>query len=245
MKIEFYSLIEGIDLMYPPVPYSKIKMNWVAGAKEAYLRTLDQKVGDNVGGSHLCSGIRELLDIAYVIPAWHDLIIKTNGDLEFFEWKTPKTNATLLKEYEAIEYFGKEMFGDHTNLPPQTLKTILKFPTPWRVKLPKGYGLLYMPLHYADENRFTSLTGVLEPEVNNALNAVLFWHEVNDEILVKAGTPLFAVVPVKIDEKMEVIIREANEKELKYERVKINIIFSIWKNKALKLKELSDKFWGK
>ena len=243
MKVEFYSVIDGIDLMYPPLPASEVDMDWIKGAKDFYVSKQKDKVGATTG-AHLCSGIRGLLEKAYILTTWNDINITTNGDGASFEWEAPDTNAGLLGENKGVEYFPPEQFGGYTNLPPQTLKTVLKFPTPWRVKLPKGWGLMYIPLHYHGENRFTSLVGILDPKITNALHAVLFWHQLKGTTFIKAGTPLCYMVPVKLDEDIEVVIRPANEKELRYDKTRALIAFTVWKNKGGVLAKFREKFWG-
>lgn len=243
MKIEFYSVIDGIDLMYPPLPASEIEMAWVKGSKNFYVNKQKERIG-SATGAHLCSGIRGLMDNAYILTTWHDLLIETNGDGQSFKWEAPKTNGGLMEEHTAVECFPPEQFGDYAVLPPQTLKTILKIPTPWRVNLPKGWGLMYLPLHYHDESRFTSLIGVLDPSITNALNAVLFWHELNNTTFIKAGTPICYMVPFKLDEKIEFIVREPTEKELRFDKLRATVAFTVWKNKGGVLAKFREKFWG-
>jgi hypothetical protein len=244
MKVEFYSVIDGIDLMYPPLPASEVEMDWVKGARDFYVNKQKEKVG-SATGAHLCSGIRGLLENAYILTTWHDTNITTNGDGSAFEWETTETNSKLLGENQGVEYFPGMQFGDYTNLPPQTLKTVLKFPTPWRVKLPKGWGLMYLPLHYHGESRFTSLVGILDTNITNSLHAVLFWHELNGTTFIKAGTPLCYLVPVKLNEDIEFVVREATEKELRYDKTRAIIAFTVWKNKGGILAKFKEKFWGK
>ena len=120
MKIEFYSVIEGIEVMYPPVPATDIDMGWINGAKDFYVKT--QKAGGAGAstGAHLCTGIRDFLENAYVLTSWHDFIIHTYGDMRSFEADTTITNASLMNGRSGIEFFPPEQFGDHATLPPQT-----------------------------------------------------------------------------------------------------------------------------
>lgn len=245
MKIEFYCLADGIELAYPPIPISEVKMSWIKKSQEYFGNQIKQG-SHALNVAHLCSGIRNLVSMGYAITAPHDIEIRTNGNGYTFDWFTPKTNMEHLGiGDEAIGCFERQIYGDHAVLPPQTLKTIIKIPTPWRVRMPKGWGLLTLPLHYADEDRFTALVGVLDTEITTALNAVLYWHVLADKTLIKAGTPLFYVVPIKLDDKMEVVIRSATDKERQWEKVRKTVQYATWKNGAQVVKSIYDKFWGK
>ena len=245
MKVEFYSVIDGIEMMYPPLPATDIEMNWINGAKDFYVKT--QKAGGAGAstGAHLCTGIRDFLNNAYVLTAWHDFIIHTYGDMRSFEADTTITNASLMNGRSGVEFFPPEQFGDHAILPPQTLKSVIKIPTPWRFNMPKGWGLMYAPLHYGDEARFSSVVGVIKPEVLNEINAVLFWHVLEGATFVKAGTPLCYLIPVKLDEKLDVTVRAATEKEKKFEVVRKDCAYSVWRNKAAAYAKIYKSFWGK
>jgi hypothetical protein len=243
VKLEFYSLAEGIDLAYPPIPISEVKMSWIKKSQDFFGEQIKRGSHD-LNVAHLCSGIRNLISVGYAITAAHDIEIKTNGDGCTFDWFTPKTNMELLGiGDEGVGYFSKEVYGNHAVLPPQTLKTIIKIPSPWRVRMPKGWGLLMLPMHYADENRFSSLMGVLDTEITTSLNAVLYWHVLSGSTLIKAGTPLFYVIPVKLDEKLDVVIRVATEKERQWEKIRKTVKNATWKNGAQKVKSIYNKFW--
>lgn len=245
MKIEFYSVVDGIELMYPPVKATDIPMPWVKGVRELYA-TMQKDIGAwSVTGAHMCSGIREFLDNAYVLTSWHDVIIKTYGDGHSFEAETTVTNASLVNDRKGVEFFPPKQFGDYATLPPQTLKSIIKIPTPWRFNMPKGWGLLYAPLHYGDENRFTSVVGVVDPKVLNELNAVFFWHVLEGSTFIKAGTPMCYLIPVKLDETMEVTIRGATEKEKRFETVRKDCAHTVWRNKAAAYAKIAKAFWSK
>jgi hypothetical protein len=246
MKIEFYSVIEGIEYAYPPIPLTEVDMRWIEKSQDFLREQIKNKADPhNMNVAHLCSGIRGLFSVAYAIPAWHDFTIKTNGDEITFDWITTETSMkNKFGHADPIGFFHKDIYGEHAVLPPQTLKTIVKVPTPWRVKMPKGWGLMVLPMHYADENRFSSLIGVLDLETSNALHAVLYWHILEGDIQIKAGTPLFYVVPIKLDENYDYSVRSATEKEIKWESIREVVYRSVWKNGAAKVKSVYQKFWG-
>jgi hypothetical protein len=245
-KIEFYSITEGIKEAYPIIPIGNVKMPWFAEAKQAFLkRKTDYTLGAGQhSGTHMCSGIVDMMQTGWVVPAWHDLVITTNGDGESFSWNTPTSHLKdMLNGVEPVADFSKEYFADYVKLPPQTLKTVLKLHTPWRFKVPKGWGLMYLPLPYINETRFSSAIGILDPANANELHAILFWHELNSQTLIKAGTPLFQVIPVRLDAPLDFEVRDMNEQDDKWRKM-MNIKGLTWVgNKAVK-RMVYDKFFG-
>ena len=75
------------------------------------------------------------------------------------------------------------------------LETVIKIQTPWFVEVPKGYSLLLMPLPYSDDKRFTAAMGLLRG--NQPLNVQVFWHCLNSEEIIPAGTPLNQMILIK------------------------------------------------
>lgn len=250
MKIDFYTLAEGLELAYPIYPAKNLKMDWIKQAQKTFQDSRKDLGQVRHSSSHMCSGIRQLVQNAFVLTTWHDINIITNGDGHTFKWFTPSTNNETVfyphkkENIKAVEYFAPSTYGDFAPLPKDTLKTIIKIPTPWRVHMPTGWGLMYLPLHYYDEQRFTSSVGVLDPSISNELNGILFWHELNSDVLIKAGTPLCYLVPVKLNENLNHVVRVANQKDFLWEKIRKTIFYSVWVNGAKKIKETHIKFWG-
>ena len=81
------------------------------------------------------------------------------------------------------------------------MKKIIKIHIPWYARIPKGYKLLQTHPFLLDDNRFTTLSGVLDPQLGLAGVGTIpvYWHCVDDEkeITLKAGTPIaqFILIP--------------------------------------------------
>jgi len=76
------------------------------------------------------------------------------------------------------------------------LHTAVKVETPWRVKASNDIVLLQIPVTYNNEERFTAAIGIVDPQYMHAVTVQLFWHVLNSETLVRAGTPLVQYVPI-------------------------------------------------
>jgi len=79
-----------------------------------------------------------------------------------------------------------------------------------------------MPVAYNNEDRFEAATGFLDPSYMHVLNVQLYWKKLNDEILIKAGTPLCQILPIdkKIlqDSTYTLTVEEATNADYKLER---------------------------
>ena len=53
---------------------------------------------------------------------------------------------------------------------------------------------------YKDDYRFTVCPGIFEHELGLArINVPVFWHNTSGEFLIKAGTPIAQLIPIKTD----------------------------------------------
>ena len=72
---------------------------------------------------------------------------------------------------------------------------------------------------YNGEKRFTAATGLLDPTRVPQLNAQLYWHVMEGETLIEAGTPLMQLTPIlrKSLRKWEYIVEDATPEDLSFE----------------------------
>ena len=112
--------------------------------------------------------------------------------------------------------------------------------------------LLQIPVHYTNEKRFTPATGLIDPRYAHVLNVQLFWHVLNGEELVRAGTPLVQYIPVPrnayISSHFNFICDEANEHDRKLERSFNYTLRSViykydsLKSRLVKVRKVIDKY---
>lgn len=203
-EIEFKHKVDLVRKLFPIYCATKLPMAW--------RKKLNNYIKDNnlsLQNTSFCSGINELLNMSYVVTSVTDISITTNGDGKSFKWEVPRPTISKTIGYAAVSYFESVQYGDYVNLPENTLKTILKIQTGWTVKLPKNYVLIFSPLTYNEENRFTAFSGVLDPTISNELNVPLFWHILDGQTVIEAGTPLALLTPIK-QEKFSFVIKEQN-----------------------------------
>lgn len=206
-KIEFYSTIPGLVEACPIFEAKKYSTKWMSSAREDFIK--ESKNSLSVP-KHIfqCPGIFDLYSYGYIIPAWHDIVIKTNGDGSGFSWMIPENLPLVTGDYNFV---GKHIDGLDKHLPkrPGALKSVIKFNTPWNVVAPKGVKFLLIPLAYPDSFEFESSTGLLDPSVSNEINIQVYWYVKNGQHTIKAGTPLAHLIPLS-EEKFELVCREMN-----------------------------------
>lgn len=237
-KIEFYSVNWEQTYNYPIELMDTVNSPWFSEVKEIISKNKNNPNAVN-SSSYMCSGIREIMNFGFVLRSPKDFIITTNGDGVSFKWEQPN-NSHL-----PIEYFGPEKYGDYGPLPPQTLRTVIKINTPWRVILPPGWKLLVLPIQYAEKQPFTTAVGILDTQISRHINPSIFWHNLNDTTLIKAGTPLCQFIPIKTEiPKLE--IRKATDKELEYEKLLHATLGSSFSAiRPALMKKMSEKYFGK
>ena len=115
--------------------------------------------------------------------------------MQFFQSKTP---AGQHDKPIITSHMGQSFYPFFENWPKGTMKQVLKFNLPWVARIPKGYKMLQMHPMYQDENRFTTLSGILEPHLGHAaVGTIPFYCHFTGVETIKAGTPLaqFVLIP--------------------------------------------------
>jgi len=190
--INFYSLMpELVEQM--PIEKAKISnFKWYKNLVDDYLKRKPPV------HTAKCPGIISIANEGWIHRAYQDFEIETNGDGETFSWKcdvdqSKSTHGHLISNY--VSQHSKQQLFDFGTFKRDTLKTIVKIQSPWVVKIPDGYSLLSMPVPYSDNNEFTAAIGTLKDL--SFLNVQLFWHCLNEKVVVKKGTPLCQYILVK------------------------------------------------
>ena len=188
-SVRFYSLEPGVLELFPIVPSSKLDRQFL----------IEEQIGDvpEALSSKNCPGIKKIVNVGWIVPAPADFIIKTNGDGISFDWAEPYRFHKGVQGYESyVSSHTRSQAEPLLDDPTDTLKTVVKIETPWRFETSDDIVFLQVPVTYNNERRFTSATGILDPKYGHTLNVQLFWKVLDDETLVRAGTPLCQLIPI-------------------------------------------------
>jgi hypothetical protein len=187
--IRFYSLEPGVTDLYPIITAHSLKRKWM----EPEVRKKKCPFTGIISSSN-CPGITNIAHAGYILVAPADFVITTNGDGYSFNWETSYIFKKGMNGYISL-HDGKQT-EPLLNNSETTLKQVVKVETPWRCKASDDVLILQMPVAYNNESRFTAATGIMDPRYSHVMNIQLFWHVMNGETFIKAGTPLAQFIPM-------------------------------------------------
>lgn len=229
---QFYCTDESIYELNKVKPIKQHKTSWIIPRDESK---------DYLPYTHLCSGIRSLLKTGWVVSNFADVTIDITGkDDIYVEWPKHYLNT----EKDEISFFNPDQFTDYIPTLNGTHKVLLKLDTPWRFKCPDGWGLLFNPLQYHGDQSYYSSTGLLDPQVNNQINPIMFIHprEGEDKIFIPANTPLVHLLPVPLHYD-QASYRKPSDKEMKWEKVRKKFRDTRFLPHPKKVKEIYRRFF--
>jgi len=202
--IKFKTLIPELIQTMPIIRANKINYAWYKRALE------DLKSTKFPTATAKCPGIIAANARGWVQRTYQAIKITTKaGDLTYFNWGLEIDQKKLpLGNYMGnyIEWHTGDQLKKYKDFPPNTLHTILKINSPWMVEIPTGYSLLSIPIPYNDDIRFTAATGILKGP--NWLNVQIFWHCLDGEEIIPAGTPIQQYILLRdevVEEALEVV----------------------------------------
>lgn len=239
--IEFFSSVPGVADSFPIIAAKSYTANWMSAAREDYIKEIKHHP-EKYSHVFQCPGIFDLFNYGFIVPMWHDVMIKPKGD--GFSWMIPSSDLT---EFEP----GKVIIGSHVPellkfIPKReySLKSMIKINTPWHIVAPKGIKFLVLPVAYADDTEFESCIGLLDPSINSEINIQLHWNVLNKDKTLKAGTPLAHLIPVTT-ETFDIVVRDMSKLDTVWlaKRKYINSCF--FKTKRNMISALYYKHFGK
>jgi hypothetical protein len=214
-KIEFFTIVNGVADAFPVIKASEYKPKWIANAKESFNKKLEAMDGAKFFHLYRCPGIFDLMGQGYIVCSPWDITIDTNGDGEDFRWRITDSEITMLLGDDPVQGHMARAIAESMPAKPYALRSLIKFNTSWNIRAPKGVKFLILPLSYPDTYEFESAPGILDPSFSTELNAQLYWNVLNNRHTVKAGTPLFQIIPLT-EEKFKFEVRNATPEDIEW-----------------------------
>jgi hypothetical protein len=242
-SIEFFSTVHGLADACPIIPAKEYTSKWMSSARQDYITEMKKNSG-KFNHIYQCPGIFDMFNHGYIIPMWHDVIIKTDGDSKNFAWMLPSGDIQdLMGEVNII---GKHVPGLADLIPkrPWSLDAIIKLNTPWQIVAPKGVKFIMLPIAYPDTFEFEATVGILDPGVSSEVNVQMWWNLKKGEHLIKAGTPLAHLIPLS-EEKFELVCRDMTEHDKLWMKKRLFFNNFTFKLKRNSIKEFYYKHFGK
>ena len=228
-KLEFICTMPGVEEVMPIIRASEYKHSWITKAVQ------DMKTNGSISAPHRrdyeapkllpgqkskdneerhtakCPALQMVQNTGWIMRLHQDVKIQTIGNGEDIKFDIPFQSQ---QEPIVSGHMTHSFYPFFENWPKDTMKKIVKINLPWHARIPKGYKLLQTHPFLLDDNRFTTMSGVLDPHLGIASVGTIpmWWHETNDDVDVtlKAGTPLaqFILIPKEEPDFTQVEINE-------------------------------------
>lgn len=203
-EIEFYCEEEDYNVIPEPYPSRKYLPDWY--------KAIPPRV-DNVNklkSSTIkrCPPFLDAMSMGWIIPLAASVDFSTNDDASFINY-----NSNFYKSIIENHAYGQVTTDACPN--PNMPKPPMKFMNYWYIKVPKGWSVLFLPPMNRPDPRFTCISGVVDCDgYNEYVNFPFFFNTPNYTGIVKAGTPLVQVIPIRKSELMKKhTIRKINKKD--------------------------------
>tara|TARA_B100000902_G_C27218101_1_gene868131 strand:+ start:299 stop:1036 length:738 start_codon:yes stop_codon:yes gene_type:complete len=231
-KIRFTNSISGILEDFPIVSASKVKRKWMAEPNKKYKEKLTElkancpfspqfytsnHIGTFIKNISRCPGLVNLFHTGYVLVSPFDMRINTNGDGKTINVNIPFSHSQL--GFAPVATHSPDVLHQYCPPPHNTNESIIKIDAGWQVgKGRKDVVFLVTNLHYSEERRFTGVTGILDPLESTKVISQLYWHVNEGTEIIKAGTPLTHIIPMKRGFNPEWECTLPNDKDIELQR---------------------------
>lgn len=133
------------------------------------------------------------MNTGYILYAPADFIINTTGDGK-------EINATHKHVLSHAPYVDTHAEWQSEWVLPSAspcVNRVVKLNLPWRL-LTNDNDIIFLitSVQYHKEDRFTQMTGIMDPLITSEINCQLAWHVMNDTVTVHAGTPIAQIIPM-------------------------------------------------
>jgi hypothetical protein len=197
-KVEFFPIVAGIDKIEPILTAKNSNQNGLFKNEDFSIKS--------------CPGIRDLLNLGYVIPLWQDikLTFDDNNGLGVFP------SGTLVDHrgnpFEDIQFHDSRSFAGYS-FGDQYVDFSMKLRCPWYIRTPNKTKILMTPAYYRENPHFTIAPGIIETDKYPMLLVQIILKKFKGTVILKKGTPLAQIIC--INDQPEASIYQDDSKILK------------------------------
>lgn len=208
----FVNLLPGVEIAHPIVRANEIHPKWLREAAIDFKqRDASARPNEIMASTSRCPGLTEYFKQGFIVTAPMDFTITTTNKHDPFQFDY----------YGPVSLQNKPYIGSHHT--PQLAKFmpmredthdwLVKVNTYWRINSSEDIVFLQMPIAYPDHNIFTAAHGIVDCQNYTEINVQLFWHKLNDTVLVEAGTPLCQLIPIPRNLAVDLIVERPTEED--------------------------------
>lgn len=193
--IEFMCLPEDHDVIPHPIPSRNVLPEWYKNLPAK----IDKKDKLNNSTIRRCAPVQDAMSIGWLMLLAADVEIITNDDASGIQTKS--TFSKTIVESHSKPQLNPPSGPQHPSMPKPPMKWI----SHWFIKMPSGYAALFVPPLNRPDPRFTCFSGMVDAnymygdgEALESINFPFFFNQPNYTGIIRAGTPLVQVIPIKL-----------------------------------------------
>jgi len=194
--IEFFSLAPGLELIEEciPKPTKSFTPDWWKAIPSQVNKSPENFFG--ISTVKMCPSFPDYFSQGFVVTMWADTLL--TYDESSATWNS-HVGAQSGSNPFSVEAHINEQFIDHVNptLLGSTGNFVFKLNCPWKIKTPKNYSVLQLPMFYHFNSEFSVLPGVIHTDIHHDINQQLVYYGNGKEIFIPRGTPLAQYIPFK------------------------------------------------
>ena len=208
-KIVFVSEYDGFDNIKElrPYPASEFMPDWFRQmpaevklpAEDFTVDGYIRKKIPNIRTAKLCPSFVDIYNEGFVLPAPCDIWLRVEED---GTWEYRLSNPLF-----SMEDHGNHQYVYHNK---GNVKHVFKLTYPYNIIVPKGYSIRQIPMFYDYNPEWHLAYGIFEADKMPEISVQLLYTSEDNEVVIKAGTPLGYYVPFK-REKFSMEIGDYNE----------------------------------
>jgi hypothetical protein len=180
-------------LIEAPVPAAKEIPKWW---KEIPKQVLNTGLDFDPPTVKMCAPTIDILTSGYIVKLWSDINITQNNTLK----KDNRCKVLFpsgLQHNPTSIWHPDQVSNFEYNIPDNFYKTVIKYHHGWTIKTPKGWScLITHPFGY-NNLPFYSLPALIDTDILNTDINTPFIVKKDFTGIIKRGTPMFQIIPVK------------------------------------------------
>ena len=256
-RARFFSLVHGVHTLHPITKAADLDREWRAEERKDFqerlgicpLSKMIEGIHNHPNSIGRCPAINQIMRTGYIVHAPADFKVHTNGDghtILFTQtgFSPPGSDYVVLHDENVSKWL---LVSTKDN----TIDQVVKVNTTWRVQADDDIVFLQQKVPFVNETRFSAIPGILDPRSAYEVNVQLWWHVLEGDECIKAGTPLCMYVPIsrKLLEELQVDIDTATPNDYRLEE---EFMFTAYNQfpenvtvtqRQLKTNKILRKFW--
>lgn len=173
-----------------------------------------------------CAPLMDGLISGYIMPLWADIYVSQTEEGPYINWTT---------ETEVLGAWPWQQSSNY-EIPDGFDRTVFKYYHGWIIETPKEYScLITHPIGYPNLP-FKTITGIIDSDILKTGANSPFVVKKGFEGIIKKGTPMFQIIPIKRDEwKSEFDMLDAKNNFFNIEKLRTKIISAYSSKRARKI----------